>query len=389
MIPSSLTKARNFLSTRSEIGIQRFLSWFPFFVCSLLVLGAIDACHGMEPRPKLAQHQDLRAIFSYVNGNIPWNHGPPLQINCRWAHLERLIHRLKFDHGRVPILGLLAELAAHGETSCMEEFVMSPDFPQVQAERNLAIDAALSYEANSSFCRASLIDFLIDRGANPNRDSVAPQYPPLLEAVGNGDYSCSRALLRAGARVRGPGSGRHVGGLLLYTQLTTGMHHKRNQSRITALLLHAGANPNVKGPRGVTAIFLAVSVLPLPGQSCLRCVRLLLQAGANPNVINKRGQTPLLWGLQQKTRVPLETIKVLVEGGAHVNQANPRTGETPLMAAARLGNIKVVDYLLGHGARRCTRDKRGWTAADYALGSEVGSLAAPLACPRHAISREK
>jgi ankyrin repeat protein len=49
-------------------------------------------------------------------------------------------------------------------------------------------------------------------------------------------------------------------------------------------------------------------------------------------------------------------IQLLVEAGADVNAPDP-TGETPLMQAARVGNLESVKVLLEHGAAVDTRDR--------------------------------
>src|SRR5699024_3031300 len=97
-----------------------------------------------------------------------------------------------------------------------------------------------------------------------------------------------------------------------------------------------------------------------------KCARLLIAAGADPNLMNQTGQTPLLWSLSQKRETTLAAVKTLVAGGADVNLANPKTGETPLMAAAMKGDEKIVHYLLDHGANRNKKNRKGQTAADYA-----------------------
>jgi hypothetical protein len=57
-------------------------------------------------------------------------------------------------------------------------------------------------------------------------------------------------------------------------------------------------------------------------------------------------------------------VKQLVESGANVNAAD-NDGETPLMAAAELGHLAKVRFLLAHGARPNARDNMGRTALDY------------------------
>lgn len=40
----------------------------------------------------------------------------------------------------------------------------------------------------------------------------------------------------------------------------------------------------------------------------------------------------------------------MLEHGADVNQANPKTNETPLLAACSNNRMDMVEFLLAHGA---------------------------------------
>eukprot|EP01063_Lacrimia_lanifica_P023996 TRINITY_DN3193_c0_g2_i2.p5 TRINITY_DN3193_c0_g2~~TRINITY_DN3193_c0_g2_i2.p5 ORF type:complete len:136 (+),score=44.57 TRINITY_DN3193_c0_g2_i2:684-1091(+) len=53
--------------------------------------------------------------------------------------------------------------------------------------------------------------------------------------------------------------------------------------------------------------------------------------------------------------------------GLDVNQPDAAAGgETPLMAAARVGSVECVELLLRHGADRTVRTAGGQTAVDFA-----------------------
>ena len=52
--------------------------------------------------------------------------------------------------------------------------------------------------------------------------------------------------------------------------------------------------------------------------------------------------------------------------GRYVNARDPRTGETPLMGAALIGDVAAVQMLLQAGAQATTQDKAGMTALDWA-----------------------
>lgn len=86
------------------------------------------------------------------------------------------------------------------------------------------------------------------------------------------------------------------------------------------------------------------------------------------------GESHLLDAIETGTAVSAPNgefdAKMMIEGGANVNAADNR-GLTPLMAAARKGDLDLIRDLLAHGANPGTKDHQGRTAADYAKDSET------------------
>lgn len=75
---------------------------------------------------------------------------------------------------------------------------------------------------------------------------------------------------------------------------------------------------------------------------------LLLQYGANPNIkADFYGLDALLIYTIEKKKMAI--TKILIEYGANVNAVDSRT-ETPLMAAAKVGDCEIIDLLLNNGA---------------------------------------
>src|SRR5882672_9737840 len=163
------------------------------------------------------------------------------------------------------------------------------------------------------------------------------------------------------------------------------------------LLLRAGANPNALNELGVTPLSLACT------NASAAMVQRLLEAGANPNATGARvpplmtcartgsveavraliarkadvnareavrDQTALMWAVAQKRA---DVARILIEGGADVrarsrlsrvvvNRANPNDiytavvgtvsqgGSTPLLFAARHGDVESAKVLLASGA---------------------------------------
>ena len=96
-------------------------------------------------------------------------------------------------------------------------------------------------------------------------------------------------------------------------------------------------------------------------------MRTLIDNGANVNEPSTNDKnpfnTPLMiaaWGGR------LESVQLLVESGACVNQQDKGNGFTPLIKAVFKGNIDIVKYLLEHGADKGVFSYEKKTALDYA-----------------------
>jgi ankyrin repeat protein len=154
-------------------------------------------------------------------------------------------------------------------------------------------------------------------------------------------------------------------------------------------LLDAGADPNVvinSTPRahmreGSPRIVFATALMRAAFSGDIELIRLLLAHGANPHIISSDKETPLMAACgtgfingYNKQRTPaerLEVVKLLIELGEDVNAADSY-GITPLMVAANLGDITIVQYLVDKGADLAAHDlgKKN----DGAFGSSVEPL---------------
>ena len=115
---------------------------------------------------------------------------------------------------------------------------------------------------------------------------------------------------------------------------------ERSDRAAALRLLAAGANPNVPGPDGTTAIMWAAT------NDDPELVRALIKAGANVTLKNQFGTSALT---EAAIVGSAPVVDALLKAGADPNTKNPE-GETPLMAAARSGHVEAARRLLDAGA---------------------------------------
>jgi uncharacterized protein len=154
-------------------------------------------------------------------------------------------------------------------------------------------------------------------------------------------------------------------------------------------LLDAGANPNAlvnNTPRarmreGSPRIVFATALMRAAFAGDLELVKLLLAHGADSHIQSSDRETTLMaacglafingYHRQKPPAERLEVVKLLVDLGEDVNHADSY-GITPLMAAANLGDLEIVRYLISKGADLGAHDlgKKN----DGAFGSSVEPL---------------
>lgn len=116
------------------------------------------------------------------------------------------------------------------------------------------------------------------------------------------------------------------------------------------------------------------SLLKAVYQSRLRLTRLLLEGGAYVNESNERGETPLMVACQNRPVDPQSVSKAkmvgyLLESGADPN-IQDKTGKTALMhACLEQAGAEVVSLLLGNGADPCLEEHMGSSALIYAINA--------------------
>ena len=90
------------------------------------------------------------------------------------------------------------------------------------------------------------------------------------------------------------------------------------------------------------------------------------------NLRDDNGQTALHHAVQCFDPISCEILSCLIEHGGDVNCSTYKNRHTPLMIAAQTGQMKLVTFLIEHGANLDRRDKDDQTALHYAVcGSDV------------------
>jgi ankyrin repeat protein len=154
----------------------------------------------------------------------------------------------------------------------------------------------------------------------------------LVDAVKSKNTDAVRALLKQRVDVNVPqGDG------------ATALHWAVHFDDLTTadLLIRAGARVNAANDTGVTPLFLACT------NRNAAMVETLLTAGANPNAALLNGETVLM--SCARTGEP-GAVKALLARGADVNAKESSHDQTALMWAAAQKHPEVVDALVKHGA---------------------------------------
>jgi len=194
---------------------------------------------------------------------------------------------------------------------------------------------------------------------------------PLWLAAENGNAVIASSLLQAGADAD---IALRSGETILMTASQSG------NAEVVQALLQAGADPDVAATRGQTALMWAAN----RGHSGV--VGALLEHGANHSAtslvrnqyvksekeqdshpaykywIEEGGNTPLIFAARAGD---LQSVKLIVGAGADTNQLSA-FGTSPLIMAVHGGNAAIVEYLLEQGAE-VDSDASGHTALHDAI----------------------
>lgn len=144
-------------------------------------------------------------------------------------------------------------------------------------------------------------------------------------------------------------------------------------TNFTARLLAAGANPNIQGINGNTALLEAARIVHTGD----KIIKLLLKAGANLNMYDDFSKkTPLMWAALYEH---VQAVELLLDAGANLH-AQDKFGNTALMDASQNSkdNEKIVQLLLAKGANPNVQNKNKMTALMEASVRGNGKIASVL-----------
>lgn len=197
------------------------------------------------------------------------------------------------------------------------------------------------------------IDKTCDRGNTPfliaSRNGHLEVVKVLLEAVlaSRGKYDLDLYINKAresGNSAFGPPPAGSVGQTALYLASFYG-----HVDVLQFLMLHGASTKQVAGLR--SPVRVAVS------NGHPKVVRALVEGGEDLSVVHDSGPTHLSVATSvspccaEKQREYLETVEILIKGGAEIDRADTDgAGATPLLNAAKRGNVEVVRVLLAAGA---------------------------------------
>jgi ankyrin repeat protein len=161
--------------------------------------------------------------------------------------------------------------------------------------------------------------------------AVGAELPTLADAAKNSDKAALRLLLKPGVNVNAAqGDG------------TTALHWASYRDDLEAadLLIRAGANVNAVNDLGVTPLWAASQ------NGSVAMVRKLLAAGANPNAKLESGETLVMTAARAGKA---DVLELLLAKGADPNARGVR-GQTALMWAAAQQHPEATKVLLAHKA---------------------------------------
>jgi uncharacterized protein len=197
---------------------------------------------------------------------------------------------------------------------------------------------------------------LKQRGANVNV-ARADGATALLWAAHWNDFQTVDALLKAGANVNAADD--H--GVTPLSQAC-----ENASTALVEKLLQAGANPNAALESGLTPLMIAAHT------GNVTVVKALLARGADIDAATKETEDrAIMWAIADKHD---DVFRVLIEAHANVHTANAKSF-TPLMIAARNGDIEVAKALIAAGVNVNETGPDGTYVLPFAINAGQAAFA--------------
>ena len=244
----------------------------------------------------------------------------------------------------------LMEVVANSDRGLVQSLIAAGH--DVNAKAN---SGATALSVASDVGDTSIIQLLLDKGADPNMDPSA-----LTSAIMKGRVEAALLLLNSGANpnLSDPNQTSNLklaaiyghyaivnsliqhevdlslhGGEALRSAASRGFHD------IVRVLVRKGVIIDSTDRENDTALHLAVK------KGHFDVVKQLITDGADINARNAYDNTPLLLAATQSN---LDIMNILITHGADANVIN-KSGKTPLSYAIHSGNTDAVSLVIGHG----------------------------------------
>lgn len=201
----------------------------------------------------------------------------------------------------------------------------------------------------------SAVQWLMDHGAEVDARDITG-VTPFVIAAWAGKVTSLPLLLDAGASINSKANDGRTALMFIAGKERT------SEATLAAVefLLQNGSDADALDKEGKPALAYAV------GRRNRQMIERLLKAGADPNAGSGRGRTALAWGIERlkDTKEDLKLIEWLIEQGADVDAPDAK-GVTPLMLAAKFGNVAKSRLLVESGATITRKDSNGKCADHY------------------------
>lgn len=126
--------------------------------------------------------------------------------------------------------------------------------------------------------------------------------------------------------------------------------HEKYHRKALRMLIHAGANLDIRNSSGYTPLHLAVRI------DNSSVVQDMLEFGANPNTKDDRGDSPIHSAVKQNR---ITCLQMLLESPKLDLNSRDEHGETTAHIAARRNSLAILERLGAAGANFNLRDENG------------------------------